>query len=91
MASSLITALTVTAPHAATTSTAVTEGNCGVLLDALAKIPDPRDRRGIRVQRVKDRERNSPGRKPRTRLRGSGREKRASIGFINSSNSSDHR
>ncbi|WP_285475569.1 transposase family protein, partial [Actinoplanes sp. NBRC 101535] len=48
MASSLITALTVTAPHAATTSTAVTKGNCGVLLDVLAKIPDPRDRRGIR-------------------------------------------
>ena len=48
MASSLITALTVTTPHANTSPACVTDGeHCG-LLDALAKVPDPRDPRGIR-------------------------------------------
>ncbi|GAA2917099.1 ISAs1 family transposase [Actinoplanes cyaneus] len=48
MASSLITALTVTTPHATTAPTPVTEGERYGLLNALAKVPDPRDPRGIR-------------------------------------------
>ncbi len=48
MASSLITALTVTTPQAATAPTPVTDGEQGGLLNALAKVPDPRDPRGIR-------------------------------------------
>jgi len=48
MASSLITALTVTTPQAATAPAPVTDGEQGGLLNALAKVPDPRDPRGIR-------------------------------------------
>ncbi|WP_245673774.1 ISAs1 family transposase [Actinoplanes rectilineatus] len=48
MASSLITALTVTAPHAVTAPVTVTDGDRNALLDVLAGVPDPRDRRGIR-------------------------------------------
>jgi predicted transposase YbfD/YdcC len=48
MASSLITALTVTTPHASTTPVPVTNGEQNGLLDALTKIPDPRDPRGVR-------------------------------------------
>jgi len=48
MASSLITALTVTTPHASTAPSPVTDGEHHGLLDALAKVPDPRDPRGIR-------------------------------------------
>jgi predicted transposase YbfD/YdcC len=48
MTSSLITALTVTAPSTAIPPTPITEGERGSLLDALSKVPDPRDPRGIR-------------------------------------------
>jgi hypothetical protein len=48
MASSLITALTVTTPHTTDVPVTVTDGEQHSLLDALAKIPDPRDPRGIR-------------------------------------------
>jgi predicted transposase YbfD/YdcC len=48
MASSLITALTVTTPHAITAPATVTDGERNGLLEALTKIPDPRDPRGIR-------------------------------------------
>lgn len=48
MASSLITALTVTTPHAGMTPAPVTDGEHNGLLNALTKIPDPRDPRGIR-------------------------------------------
>lgn len=48
MASSLITALTVTTPHTIAAPVSVTDGDHNGLLDALAKIPDPRDPRGIR-------------------------------------------
>ncbi|WP_250009884.1 transposase family protein [Actinoplanes sp. M2I2] len=48
MASSLITALTVTTPHASSAPVAVTDGEHSGLLNALTKIPDPRDPRGIR-------------------------------------------
>ncbi|WP_239143602.1 transposase family protein [Actinoplanes philippinensis] len=48
MASSLITALTVTTPLATTAPTPGTDGEqCG-LLNALAKVPDPHDPREIR-------------------------------------------
>jgi predicted transposase YbfD/YdcC len=48
MASSLITALTVTTHHANTAPAPVTNGEQNGLADALAKVPDPRDPRGIR-------------------------------------------
>ncbi|MDU0294732.1 ISAs1 family transposase [Saccharothrix longispora] len=48
MTSSLITALTVTTPSADGSPAPVTDGEHGGLLDALAKVPDPRDPRGIR-------------------------------------------
>ena len=48
MASSLITALTVTTPHDVTAPMPVTDREQTGLLNALAKIPDPRDPRGIR-------------------------------------------
>ncbi|WP_461124427.1 ISAs1 family transposase [Saccharothrix stipae] len=48
MASSLITALTVTTPSFDGPAAPVTDGEHGGLLDALAKVPDPRDPRGIR-------------------------------------------
>lgn len=48
MASSLITALTVTTPPAGAAPTLVTHSEQGGLLDALAKIPDPRNPCGIR-------------------------------------------
>jgi DDE_Tnp_1-associated len=48
MASSLIPALTVTTPAADTSPTPVTDGEQSGLLQALAKIPDPRDPRGVR-------------------------------------------
>jgi predicted transposase YbfD/YdcC len=48
MASSLITTLTVTTPHAATPPTPITESERTGLLAVLAKVPDPRDPRGIR-------------------------------------------
>jgi predicted transposase YbfD/YdcC len=48
MASSLITALNVTTPHPLTAPDSVTHSVPGGLLDALAKVPDPRDPRGIR-------------------------------------------
>jgi hypothetical protein len=48
MTSSLITALTVTTPTLDRPPAPVTDGEHGGLLDALAKIPDPRDPRGIR-------------------------------------------
>ncbi|WNV83879.1 ISAs1 family transposase [Umezawaea sp. Da 62-37] len=48
MPSSLITALTVTTPSAGGSPPPVTDGEHGGLLDALAKVPDPRDPRGIR-------------------------------------------
>ena len=48
MASSLITALTVTTPQTATAPAPVTDGEQDGLLNALAKVPDPRDPRGIR-------------------------------------------
>ncbi|BEL05597.1 hypothetical protein Q0Z83_037880 [Actinoplanes sichuanensis] len=45
---SLIAAPTVTTPHAGNALTRVTDGEqCG-LLNALAKVPDPRDPRGVR-------------------------------------------
>jgi hypothetical protein len=48
MASSLITALTVTTPRAVPAPAQVTDGERNGLLDALTKVPDPRDPRGIR-------------------------------------------
>ena len=48
MASSLITALTVTTPRTTAAPLPVTDGEQRGLLDALARIPDPRDPRGIR-------------------------------------------
>jgi len=48
MASSLITALTVTTPHATAAPAPVTDGEHNDLLNALMKVPDPRDPRGIR-------------------------------------------
>src|SRR4051812_21528870 len=48
MASSLITALTVTTPHAVTAPPPITDGERGSLLAVLSEIPDPRDPRGIR-------------------------------------------
>jgi DDE family transposase len=48
MASSLITALTVTTPCTSTPPAPVTAGEQNGLLAALAKVPDPRDPRGIR-------------------------------------------
>lgn len=48
MASSLITALTVTTPRTLTTTSLVTDGERSGLLDVLTKVPDPRDPRGIR-------------------------------------------
>jgi hypothetical protein len=48
MASSLITALTVTTPHTITTPRLITDGEQSGLLDVLTKVPDPRDPRGIR-------------------------------------------
>jgi predicted transposase YbfD/YdcC len=48
MTSSLITALNVTTPTRDRPPAPVTDGEHGGLLDALAKIPDPRDPRGIR-------------------------------------------
>ena len=48
MASSLITALTVTTPATSRPPTPVTGGEHGGLLAALSKVPDPRDPRGIR-------------------------------------------
>lgn len=48
MTSSLITALTVTTPSGNGPAAPVTDGEQGGLLDALAKVPDPRDPRGIR-------------------------------------------
>lgn len=48
MASSLITALTVTTPQPGTPTAPITDGERGGLLAVLSKIPDPRDPRGIR-------------------------------------------
>jgi DDE family transposase len=48
MASSLIPALTVTAPADHSPTTAVTDGERGGLVYALAAVPDPRDPRGVR-------------------------------------------
>ncbi|WP_232323972.1 transposase family protein [Catenuloplanes japonicus] len=48
MASSLITALTVTTPHPTTTPRLITDGEQNGPLAALTKVPDPRDPRGIR-------------------------------------------
>lgn len=48
MASSLITALTVTTPQTITAPTPVTDGEQNGLLNALTEVPDPRDPRGIR-------------------------------------------
>lgn len=48
MASSLISILTVTTPQAGTAPAPVTDGEQGGLLNALAKVPDPRGPRGIR-------------------------------------------
>jgi predicted transposase YbfD/YdcC len=48
MASSLITALSVTTPRTITAPVLVTDGEQDGLLDALTKVPDPRDPRGIR-------------------------------------------
>jgi predicted transposase YbfD/YdcC len=48
MASSLITALTVTTPRPITTPSLVANGDESGLLAALTKVPDPRDPRGIR-------------------------------------------
>ena len=48
MASSLITTLTVTTPHATTAPAPLTDGEQNDLLSALTKVPDPRDPRGIR-------------------------------------------
>ncbi len=48
MASSLITALTVTTPDATTAPIPITDGEHNSLLSALAKVPDPRDPRGVR-------------------------------------------
>jgi hypothetical protein len=48
MASSLITALTVTTPQASTAPAPVTDGEQNGLRHALTKVPDPRDPRGIR-------------------------------------------
>jgi hypothetical protein len=48
MTSSLITALTVTTPATGSPPAPVTDGEQHGLLDALSKVPDPRDPRGIR-------------------------------------------
>ncbi|MGI5185510.1 ISAs1 family transposase [Dactylosporangium sp. CA-152071] len=48
MASSLISALAVTAPTPTTQTVPVTDGERGGLLHALAAVPDPRDPRGVR-------------------------------------------
>ena len=48
MTSSLITALTVTTPHATGGPVPVTDGEHNGLLNVLTKVPDPRDPRGIR-------------------------------------------
>lgn len=48
MASSLITTLTVTSPQATDLPTPITDSEQGGLLNALTKVPDPRDPRGIR-------------------------------------------
>jgi hypothetical protein len=48
MASSLITALTVTTPRATPAPTPVTDGEQNGLLNALTEVPDPRDPRGVR-------------------------------------------
>jgi DDE_Tnp_1-associated len=48
MASSLITALTVTTPHDIAAPAVLTDGERSGLLSALARVPDPRDPRGIR-------------------------------------------
>ncbi|MFG2043908.1 ISAs1 family transposase [Dactylosporangium sp. NPDC048998] len=48
MASSLIPALSVTAPAADSGPAPITDGERGGLLHALAAVPDPRDPRGIR-------------------------------------------
>lgn len=48
MASSLISALAVTAHHPDTPPRPITEGEQGGLLHALAAVPDPRDPRGVR-------------------------------------------
>lgn len=48
MASSLIPALTVAAPAGHTTTTPVTDGECGSLMLALTAVADPRDPRGVR-------------------------------------------
>ena len=48
MTSSLITALTVTTPGTGSSLAPVTDGEQHGLLDALSKVPDPRDPRGIR-------------------------------------------
>ncbi|MFD7657882.1 ISAs1 family transposase [Actinosynnema sp. NPDC059797] len=48
MTSSPITALTVTLAHVGGPPPPVTDGEHGGLLDSLAKVPDPRDPRGIR-------------------------------------------
>jgi predicted transposase YbfD/YdcC len=48
MASSLITTLTVTTPSSDGPAAPVTDGEHGGLLAALARVPDPRDPRGIR-------------------------------------------
>ena len=48
MASSLITALTVTTPRTSAVPAPVTDGEHNNLLNALTKVPDPRDPRGIR-------------------------------------------
>jgi predicted transposase YbfD/YdcC len=48
MASSLIPALTVTTPTGYLTTPAVTDGERGGLVLALAGVPDPRDPRGVR-------------------------------------------
>jgi predicted transposase YbfD/YdcC len=48
MASSLITALTVTTPHDTAAPAPITDGEHNDLLNALMKVPDPRDPRGIR-------------------------------------------
>src|SRR4051812_44741498 len=48
MASSLISALAVTAPASISPAAPVTDGERGGLLHALAAVPDPRDPRGVR-------------------------------------------
>ncbi|UWP81771.1 transposase family protein [Dactylosporangium fulvum] len=48
MASSLISALAVTAPTSIGPAAPVTDGEHGGLLHVLAAVPDPRDPRGVR-------------------------------------------